>query len=40
MAELVSGGHEVVGLTVSFHGLTGEAGRRPTRSGGAATARR
>ncbi len=26
MAKLVSGGHEVVGLTASFHGLTGGAG--------------
>src|SRR5919109_451574 len=26
MAKLVTGGHEVVGLTASFHGLTGGAG--------------
>ena len=26
MAKLVTGGHEVVGLTGSFHGLTGGAG--------------
>ena len=40
MAKLASGGHEVVALSASFHGLTGGAGAATYRSAGAATARR